>query len=453
MNGRSLWIALRVLVAGAAGGLAQGAPLATLTYASAGEDVGTELRIEQGRLLGRVAGANVDAWALEVDEQGARFVRPGWGSVPRCDVQLHATVEVRDVDADGRIDARRGEYARVYATATWGGTTSPGAAVVALEIGAGNARLAWVRGTDTWGSLGLPAAAPAVVRPAADANPLLVLSAGWPRDALDPRQAHGELLLLDAGTGVPQPSPFTTDAALVSGVTALDLDADGATDRMYLADARLRVWRLALDTPASAAGLQLTATLLADLSGLAGPDAGAIQFAPDVAPGGAAARQWLDVTVGTSDRPGLRAARHFLVTVRDALIGDVPQAPLLAADAQVLHLPGPLVAAPLTLAGRRLVATGGRAPPRCDVPAVVFVTILEPLVVPPDASGPAPGSIEVLDGVEVTALPGDEFSIAWLPVSDAGEPSARCRFGDVDLPSCPAGPALMRDYWLRKDAP
>jgi hypothetical protein len=55
--------------------------------------------------------------------------------------------------------------------------------------------------------------------------------------------------------------------------------------------------------------------------------------------------------------------------------------------------------------------------------------------------------------VEVTASPGDEFSVAWLPATDAGEPSARCRLGDVDLPSCPAGPALTRDYWLRKDAP
>jgi hypothetical protein len=432
---------------------AAAAPLGSIRHVVGAQVIETLMRIEKGRLHGRIVGATADAWVLEVDAQGARFVDPNALDGARCEMDFHASVELRDGDGDGRIDARGDESARVYAIVAWQGSSAAdaaaGAAVLAVDIGPGTARLLWLRGTATWSALGLPAAAPAVVRPGTSPQTLLLLGAGWPRDgAADAARTRGELLALDTDTGAALPSPFATDASLISGITPVDVDSDGITDRLYLADARFRLWRLE-PTRDGASPLRLAGRVLANFS--LGADARtALQQAPDVALAGGSARLWFDVTVGTSDRAGEFATQHWLATVRDAHGADAPGA---EEPPRVLPLAGPLAGRPLTVAGHLLIAT--RPGPRgaCDSSAVTIVlTVLSPVAVlaGPDAPGESPGR----ERRDLTLLmaPG-ELTVRWPPDPDGDAPVPQCSFGDETLPLCPAGPGLHRDYWLREDAP
>jgi len=251
---------------------------------------------------------------------------------------------------------------------------------------------------------------------------------------------------------------FETDAALVGGVTAVSIDGDGITDRLYLADAAWRVWRLQRVSPPGTSPPRFSATRLAELGAMAQAGA-ALQFAPDVALMAGSPRA-LEIALGSSNTPGAIAARHWLFVLRDPLTATT-FAPIRPADLQrvgatsatplapvvrglAASLDGPLAAPVLTVAGHRLVVTrasGATAvcPLRVEEPETFQVALLTP----------------ELAWITRT-VPAATGSRLWLTPARAGDastlPRLECRLGDALLPHCPEIRAVRRDYWLREDA-
>jgi len=261
------------------------------------------------------------------------------------------------------------------------------------------------------------------------------------------------------------PTLFSVDAPLVSGVTGVDIDGDALTDRLYVADAAWRVWRLVRTPERNAPPGAFTATLLADLRSLAEAGA-ALQFAPDVALTGNP--RSLAVSVGSSNAPAQLALRHWLFVLRDPL--DVPAlAPLHAEDLQrvgaapdtalardsrglAAALPGPLAAPVLSVAGHRLVVTRASGPSAtCPLQVEEEAETLQVSVLTP--------ALEWRTRT-VSAAPGSQLSIAVRSVAAdaaedagrAGAPLLECRLGDLPLPECPQVRSVGRDYWVREDA-
>ncbi len=145
----------------------------------------------------------------------------------------------------------------------------------------------------------------------------VVVSSGWPWLASPPDASPP----VSSCSSTPSPAAvrpalLRTPASLVGGVTAIDRDGDGRSDRLYVADAAWRVWRLDRAT-GSATSTWLGATPFADLAAMAEPGA-TLQYAPDVALMGDGDRRRLDVSIGTSNAPGRVALRHWLFVLHDS---------------------------------------------------------------------------------------------------------------------------------------
>lgn len=428
------------------------APLATLREQDDGRVITTQLRTEGARVIANRAGR--DVWTLAVEPSGPRLTSTSTSEVP-CDAALAATLELDDRNGDGRIDQATGERARLFASASWRSGNAWRSAVLAIEIGAtGRARVAWEQDSTALGALGRDVPAPVRIRLGAGGPERVLVAAGWPRDPLaDALTSGGELLMFDAESGATLPSPFRSRASLTSGIAAIDLEGDGATDRLYLADAAWQVWRIDLT------GGRFDARRLADLS--ARREAGAaFAFAPDVALEGQDRSKRLDVTLGTSDAPARRAARHWLFVLRDPFeadpAGPISVADLLAVDATtpssvadgvrglLLALPGPLAAPVLTVAGALVIATHAVVIDRCalhvEEAAPVQVSLL----------GAETGTFE-LRSTRVAVEPGSRLSLDWQGAGT--DARLGCFIGSQAVPLCPELPLVTRDYWVRKDAP
>lgn len=464
--------------------------------------VGTQLVLEQepGVLRARVAGTAAPAWHFAVDAQTARLhgaAAPG-STAGGCAGRLWVTPEARDLDGNGSIDAAHGETLRLHVLALPG---APGAAplLTALELRGSEARVLWTRVFDEPRTAGVALAMPALATlhpdarqgaslpapPAAATRTVLLLGSGWPRDEhADARHTRGSVLGFDAATGLPVAlADADFDASLPGGIATVDLDGDGATDRLYLTDAAARLWRA--DVRAAAGGATLRWWLLADLSGDLGADH-FFQFAPDVtllrhAPD----ETILAITTGTSDRATRSAGTHWLFQLHDSRAGappppvlaaalalrDAPPSGAAASDAAGvaprggfrLRLPGPLAATPLTIAGRLLVVTAATPAARSCVGPVAP----EPLTVTRIDAAPLREHAATAV-VTVLAARGAPLQAAWLEGATAGAGSLTCTLGDAalgdaalgdtdlgdtGLAPCPAVPRLGRDYWLRRDAP
>jgi hypothetical protein len=458
---------------------------------------GTRLVLEQepGVLRARVAGSAAPAWQFGVDAQTARLhgaAAPG-SAAGGCAGRLWVTPEPRDLDGNGSIDAARGERLRLHVLALPG---APGAAPVltALELRGTEARVVWTRVFEDPRTTGVALAAPALATLHPEARQgaslpaplttrtraILLLGSGWPRDEhADARHTRGNVLGFDAATGLPVAlADADFDASLPGGIATVDLDGDGATDRLYLTDAAARLWRA--DVRGTTGGATLRWWLLADLSGDLEADH-FFEYAPDVtllrhSPDGTS----LAITTGTSDRAPRSAGTHWLFQVHDSRAG-APPPPVLAAALPLrdappsgatgsdaagfaqhsgfrLRLPGPLAAAPLTIAGHLLVATAtaGAATPSpraCAGPMMAR----EPLTVTRVDATPLREHAATA-AVTVHEARGAPLQAGWLEGSTEAAGPLTCTLGDTTLGDtrlalCPTVPRLERNYWLRRDAP
>lgn len=471
MKGWLLAFALSLLLSSAP---SRAAPVGSVRFVVGGVLTETRLRIEQGALRARVAGAARDAWTLQVAGTGAQLVAGSDAGITPCST-LFASVELRDGDGDGRIDPQRGEAARIYVAASLAGPEA-WSLLLALEVGPGDeARIIWTHTSTTLPALGVLAAAPVIANSGPPGHGVLLIGSGWPRAAAQsPRHTPGALLQFDADTGAPGDPAFTGAASIAAGITALDLDADGRTDRLYFADAAFRIWRLDRNLAGGAgraAQWAFDALLFADLSALDDGHA-TFAFTPDIALATDGTARWLDVSLGTANRPGLTASRHWLVRMRDSAspgaqahlpalrlpvrVADLVSATKVnagtaASGGVLLPLPGPLVTGLLTVGGHLLVATATRGVTAANCGVLVEwpvqVTLLEPLL----ATGAQ--SVAAAPSALVTTGPGAALSVAWTTEGSRALPTATCALGDVTLALCPAVPSQTREYWLRKDAP
>jgi hypothetical protein len=268
--------------------IADGAPLATLRPVPGDRGGDIELTLDRGVLSASSRAAGVPLWSYVLDGTGLRRST----SPANCDDVLHATV-VND-----------GAQAHVYLTATFGQAPDRHSAIGALRLDQhGAAEVLWTHSDETLPGLGLLPVPPAVLA-LQRGRQVVVVGAGWSRGADFPR-ASG-LLLIDASTGASLPQPFPLDAVVPGGVTPIDTNSDGRTDRLYFADDRSRVWRADLgagDVPT------FDLRLLKDISPFIDPNT-AFVHAPDVARLRPAGTLSLDITVGTSQKPGRGAGRH-----------------------------------------------------------------------------------------------------------------------------------------------
>ncbi len=386
-----------------------------------------------------------------------------------CDVALHVSLSLDDADHDGQIAPARGERATLLAAAVWRDGEIWHSAVLLVDFdSSGRATLRWRQDSSTSPDLGRLTSPPARLRaPRTSANggDTVVIANGWPfATGAATQAAEGTLLQFDAATGRSLPPLLHIEARLVSGVATVDGDGDGVTDRLYVADAAWRVWRLDRRLSSGAPASPFTVSLFADLSAMAVSGA-ALQVTPDVALMARGAERSLEVALGTSNAPEREAPGHWLFVLRDALPGAagnlatpspirppellrVEQTTAIDADVPapvrgiVVRLPGALSSPVLTVAGHRIVVTRARetrgCPLRVDETQPLEVTSLSPewLVRHEHDRG----------GTRCRAL------LVRREGADSAAPVLECRLGSAVLSQCPSIPSVRRDYWLRRDA-
>ncbi len=316
-------------------------------------------------------------------------------------------------------------------------------------------------------------------------------TAGAPAAGALATGAH--LLMLDAtsgrelwrgGTGAtfaPGPMQFPFSAPL----TALDVDADGFTDRLYGADAGGQLWRFDVWPGESAGGL-LAASVLATL--LDGAEvAGGLTFtaAADVALMHSSTGPYLNIALGTSQRRDVAVERNgWFFSIRDrepferwSAARHAASVPLTAADitqdrdhSPSAHMNGwrlqlprgaQLRAASLTAAGTLLFTAFTSVTRRegCES----GVNVLYALAVDDAAATldlDANGNVEARDATLVlrstTPLPTPRVrpQQGETPPSGVAAASlaATCMVADEALPACVRMPGARRTFWLRTDA-
>jgi hypothetical protein len=315
-------------------GAQQPVPLAEVVLADAGR---IEIAHQGLRLLGRRAGGQV-LWQLDLDPAASV---PG-ALLPACPAQLQATLHVEDGNADGRIDAARGEQALLLLTARWQSASDGSRSLVAaVDIGPGpTARLRWRQDDASLTALADPVAAPGVGRlriGALNRDPasrVAWLGAGLPRpaqmrsdgstQAARPATAllaldlqDGTLLWSAMAQGGSQTWPGFTQA-LTGAVTVLDLDGNGQTDRLYVGDHGARLWRLDVQ-PGAAASALLAGRVLADLADPAAPGSRMLVAAADVSwlPMPGLPPGTLTVALGTAQAAGRVGSAQAFFVLRD----------------------------------------------------------------------------------------------------------------------------------------
>lgn len=399
---------------------AQADPLARVLR----RDDAVTVSVDAGDLVFASAAWN-PARRLSFDAAGAR-----WNALPAppCRRELQAVV-----------DRPHDEEARVYLAASIHEGDGYLSFIAAVHVPpSGEPRLLWARDAGTLPGLGWVVAAPAVIhdRP----RSAIAITSGW-----GPMPPHatgaGQVLLLDADSGALLGSALRVDVPVPGGVTPVDLDADGRTDRLYVTDAAMRVWRL--QRRAGAPGLAFDARAIADLRPLSDAHAFFLH-APDVALHREGMGLSLRVTVGTVDRPGEHSGGHWLFRLTDGANARETEPTMPASR---VALDGALAATPVTVAGRQIVVTkrsGGAGCGARDVEPVT-VTALPPLL-------PASSRVEDFPNMMVTAPP--DARVRLIESTDGGGAARlRCVLGSMPLTLCPAVRRLQRDWWSRDDAP
>lgn len=419
-----------------------------------------------------------------------------------CDGQLWPAILLQDGNGDGRVEANRGERARLLMSLYWLTGGRPRSAVVALDLSTpGPPRELWRRDDQQLPQLAnlVVAPTPARLRIAnLNRDPsqwVVLLGAGLPRTATAGGAARdgAQLLALDAhdgrtlwraggpGSGADQLFGDLRHA-LAGALTALDTDLDGQTDRLYLGDWNAGLWRVDLTPGANPAQLA-RAGRLAQLDDPLHPLARGLLAAPDVSLWREGARQWFNIALGSLPTglgtPGhqalfmLRDHQPFTaLTQRDFEARDPTRASDLPipddSASTVMDTQGPGWQWPLG-SGQvltRSLTLGG---------ALLFVQQLSPVAPLAATCRAAPlrievavGALAVRDGRPIIDLDGDgrrdasdRAVLQQLQDSDrpalqptpAGEdPSAPgCQLDGQALAGCPPLPPPRTLYWRRHD--
>ena len=482
-------IAVSAMLALAFTGRAQAGGVTVIPYAT---DAGPALWHVQ------VAGTHVES----VDASGKPqwSVSPSNGAAADCAGVIQYTLLLDDTNADGLVDTGRGEHARLYVSSSWRDGAGWQSAVLALDVSRpGTPQLLWRHDADELPRLGRLVAAPTILRLRLDGTnrvppgPVVLLGGGLPTPATSGHGARdgAALLMLDAIGGTVlwtmaasgkanQHLPALT-AGISGAVTALDLNHDGLTDRLYVGDADASLWRFDLAGGRGRAAF-LAGGRLARLADPSVPLGRSLIAAPDVAliatPGIA---PWFNVAVGTVQATGatVAAVSQGLFVLRDrhpfdALgqddydgLAPVAAADLPAtADAVADSAPGfridvggaGILARALTTAGVLLYTQVSGADPLNACAAATQIVIVKVSAVSAldghtaldlDANGRVDaadravalpvGKADPLDGVRLE------------PVADAAR-GMGCRIGTALLSACPRIARLTRRYWRREDA-
>jgi type IV pilus assembly protein PilY1 len=166
--------------------------------------------------------------------------------------------------------AADGDKVYLYVTMRRGGPY-----LIALDVSdPAQPQLLWQRDATSpgYGELGQTWSTPKVVKVRANANPVLIMSAGYDHLAEDSLPATAAarargILIVDALTGSPiwqagaAPSGATSNVAvanmsysIASDPAVLDRNADGYADRLYIADTGGNVWRIDIGDPSTSIG-------------------------------------------------------------------------------------------------------------------------------------------------------------------------------------------------------
>ena len=466
----SISLAIRVLPLLVATAPAHGWPLGQWTVDAAAD---ATLRIDASSTVLRgtpsagTPSANTGAnWTLAVTPEGPRLSAR---AQTHCNGALFATAASWDSDGDGRINLASGDRLRVYVAATMRVPVARSwLAAITIDT-RGDARLLWSVDDRSLPALGTLVVPPTVVRrptgdPARPLREFLIVGTGLARTeaAATPAPAPAAVLALDADDGRPVAMPFDPRSRVPGGITAIDVDADGDTDRLYFADASHRVWQLAFVDDRPFRGLETRAREVALLGAGIDSDA-ALVHAPDAVTARDAdgVIRW-QLTVGTSDLPDRRASAHWLFHFDEPAVGappiDLVSLPLLAgapsdadglAHGYRLRLPAPLSAPTLTVDGRLLVASASTASTRSCSDGMVEREAATVLAI--DRRNPSmPIVARRTRPVEVDA----PLQAGWsIDAANGDGGRLLCRLGDEALAECPAIPRVQRRWWTRSDAP
>jgi hypothetical protein len=400
-------------------------------------------------------------------------VSPSDRAAQDCDGVTHLALDLQDSNGDGRINAAQSERARLMVTSSWRNGEGWDSAVLALDVSEpAPPRTLWRKDNGNLAALARLVAEPALGAGVNGntASSMVLLGAGLPTPATSTHGARSgtALLALDVDTGrdVPLPTQAAFTAGLSGAITALDLDRDGHTDRLYVGDAEATLWRFDFDDSAATnAAAKAVGGAIARLAAPTHPNARSILAAPDVtrfAPSRVA--PWFNIAVGTTYvgtgtspvSQGLYVLRdtqpyaHLTQAQFDALPIATP-ANLLGGYAESIGTDG-IIARAMTAAGVLLYTqVQGDALSTCTSPGSIIVKATaiqaDTGTAIPDANDGLP-----MKARELRRRDGSSPSPFDAPALQPNGSSYRCGIGDLPFDACPAIPRIKRRAWRREDA-
>jgi type IV pilus assembly protein PilY1 len=221
----------------------------------------------------------------------------------------------KDVNGDGKLVAADGDKVYLFI-----GMRRGGRFIYALDVSdPQNPRLLWKKSAADvgFGELGMTWSEPKLARIRAQANPVLIMGAGYDtnqdNDPTTSADTVGRgIMVLDAFTGNPlwQAGPAPAGAthnlivagmtsSIPSDVTILDRNADGYIDRLYVGDTGGNVWRGDLHDANPA---NWTVVKLASVGGTDANNRRKFLYPPDVVYGSDGSVRYDAVLIGSGDR-------------------------------------------------------------------------------------------------------------------------------------------------------
>jgi outer membrane protein assembly factor BamB len=456
---------------------------------------GTELTIRHASSGAVTLVRNQGAQLVAQDARGALL----WTYAPpqlqgSCQGAVQFTLWQDDRNRDGQITASTGERALLFATLSWQSGSALHSQLFALDVGTpGTRQLLWQLDESSLPALGQLVSAPTAARiriGRANRDPqqgVVLLGAGVPVPGKTSRNGAA-LLAVDASSGTLLWSASAAqgasqryaaaDAAFAGAITALDLDADGYTDRLYLGDWAARIWRFDI-SPGNAAATLTRGGVIADLADPAQPVALGFIAAPDVTLfTDAAAMRWFNIAVGSvATGNGTADNALFVLRERDPYArltqaqfdglpvltqADLPEQAALTDSATARGYRVSLGSA--QSAGRALTVNGtllytqftGTAPwlALCLATPNVIVTATAIDAVTGSASREVPVTTAANASDSRIALPTGTQAQTDIEGSPPATPDSalRCTAAGVTLPACASAPRWRRVYWRREDA-
>lgn len=262
------------------------------------------------------------------------------------------------------------------------------------------------------------------------------------------------------------------DAGIAGSLVAIDLDADGVHDRLYVGDMAARLWRLDLQQGATAAEWA-TGGILADFSNHEGRSFLAAADVSWSAPG--VPQPYLQIAIGTA-APGNPAARNRFYVLRErearvawsaqqyaewhpwqeqdltllpSTVHTTPAVDSVDPDSPGWYVElsgGHIVAPSVTVQGRTtlLIATALPREGPCEVFARIASVDTSQQALLPAASDPEnwqwtlPGLVMLDAGFVFTQI--------------AGSPRISCSVADQPVMACDVDTRTSKTWWLRTDA-